>query len=85
MSAEENAEQIKNAIKGINTNGRDIKVALMCCIVNGHGEARECDVGIAGGRGEAVLFRHGEIIGKITEENIIPTLLNEIEKIVTEK
>ena len=79
------SQKFKNAINGINTNGRDIKVALMGCIVNGPGEARECDVGIAGGRGEAVLFRHGEIIGKITEENIIPTLLNEIEKIVTEK
>lgn len=75
----------KMAIQGLNTNGKNIKVALMGCVVNGPGEARECDVGIAGGRGEAVLFRHGEILGKISENDIIPTLVKEIKKIITEK
>ena len=55
-----------------------VKVALMGCVVNGPGEAREADVGIAGGVGEAVLFRHGEIVEKIPEEEIISRLIAEI-------
>lgn len=61
---------------------RPVKVAVMGCVVNGPGEARECDVGIAGGKGEAMLFRKGEICGKIPEDNILPTLIGEVEKIV---
>ena len=79
------SQRFKEAIEHIDTNGKDIKVALMGCVVNGPGEAKECDVGIAGGKGEAVLFKHGEIIGKINENEIIPTLVKEIEKIITEK
>ena len=74
------SNKFKEAIKNINTNGKDIKIALMGCVVNGPGEAKECDFGIAGGKGEAVLFRHGEIIGKISEDMIIPSLLDEIER-----
>ena len=59
------SKSFKNAIDGIDTHGKDIKVALMGCVVNGPGEAKECDIGIAGGKGEAVLFRKGEIICKI--------------------
>ena len=55
-----------------------VKVALMGCVVNGPGEAREADVGIAGGIGEAVLFRHGEIVEKIAEEEIINRLVSEV-------
>ena len=55
-----------------------IKVALMGCVVNGPGEAREADIGIAGGQGEAVLISKGEIIRKISEESIIETLIREI-------
>ena len=73
------SNRFKDAIKNINTNGKDIKIALMGCIVNGPGEARECDFGIAGGIGEAVLFREGKIVGKIPENKIIETLLQEIE------
>lgn len=73
------SQKFKSAIKNVDTNGKDIKVALMGCVVNGPGEAKECDFGIAGGVGEAVLFRNGEIIGKIKEEDIIPCLLTEIE------
>lgn len=57
-----------------------IKVALMGCVVNGPGEAREADVGIAGGNGEALLFEHGEIIRKINEENIIGELIGYIKE-----
>lgn len=73
------SEKFKKAIENINTNGKDIKIALMGCIVNGPGEAKECDFGIAGGINEAVLFRNGQIVGKISEEQIISVLLNEIE------
>ena len=55
-----------------------VKVALMGCAVNGPGEARQADVGIAGGNGEAVLFRHGEIVEKIPEEQIVERLLREV-------
>ncbi len=55
-----------------------VKVALMGCVVNGPGEAREADVGIAGGVHEALLFRHGEIVEKIPEDQIIPRLIAEI-------
>lgn len=58
-----------------------IKVALMGCIVNGPGEAREADIGIAGGIGEAALIAHGEIIEKIPEDTIIERLITEIKKI----
>ena len=59
---------------------KDIKVALMGCVVNGPGEAREADIGIAGGRGEAVLIKKGVIVEKIGEENIISRLVEEIKK-----
>ena len=55
-----------------------MKVALMGCAVNGPGEAREADAGVAGGRGDAVLFRRGEIIRKIGEDEIISALISEI-------
>lgn len=58
-----------------------IRVALMGCVVNGPGEAREADVGIAGGKGEAVLIKKGEIIRKIPEADILSCLIEEIKKI----
>lgn len=74
------SNRFKEAIKNVETNGKDIKIALMGCVVNGPGEAKECDFGIAGGKGEAVLFRNGQIVGKISEDKIIETLLAEIEE-----
>ena len=62
-----------------------VKVALMGCAVNGPGEAREADVGIAGGKGEAVLFRRGEIIEKIPERDIVERLLREVRAIKESK
>lgn len=59
---------------------KPITVALMGCAVNGPGEAREADIGIAGGKGEALLIKKGEIIRKISEENIISELIDEINK-----
>ena len=60
---------------------KPVKVALMGCVVNGPGEAREADIGIAGGIGEGLLFAHGEIIEKIPEEKIIATLRQKIKEI----
>lgn len=55
-----------------------IKVALMGCVVNGPGEAREADIGIAGGDGEAVLISHGNLLGKLPEGDIVEALINYI-------
>lgn len=59
-----------------------LKVAIMGCVVNGPGEAREADIGVAGGKGEAVLIKHGEIVRKIPENDIVPTLIAEIKAMV---
>lgn len=58
-----------------------LKVAIMGCAVNGPGEAREADIGVAGGKGEAILIRKGEILRKIPEEDIVGTLIREIKKL----
>lgn len=72
------AEAVDQAMRGV---PEPLKVAVMGCVVNGPGEAREADVGIAGGRGMGLLFRHGEIIKKIPESEMLTELLQEIEKI----
>ena len=59
---------------------KDITVAVMGCVVNGPGEAKAADIGIAGGDGCGLLFKHGEIIRKIPEEKLLDELLKEIEK-----
>ncbi len=56
------------------------KVAVMGCVVNGPGEAREADLGLAGGEGEGLLFRRGEVLRKIPEEEFLPALREELEK-----
>lgn len=63
---------------------RRIKVAVMGCIVNGPGEARDADVGIAGGLSDAMLFREGEIVCKIPEGEVLNVLIEEIKKITEE-
>ena len=65
--------------KYLNYVNKDIHVAVMGCAVNGPGEAKEADLGVAGGNGEAILFKKGEIIRKIKEENIIEELKKEID------
>jgi len=66
------AEQVETALRGCK---KDITVAVMGCVVNGPGEAREADFGLAGGRGEAVLFKKGEIVSKVAEHDMVPALL----------
>lgn len=72
------ANAVENRLSGLDKN---IKVAVMGCAVNGPGEARDADVGIAGGRGEGLIFRHGEILKKVPEEKLIDALMEEIEKL----
>ncbi|MCY6372512.1 flavodoxin-dependent (E)-4-hydroxy-3-methylbut-2-enyl-diphosphate synthase [Clostridium ganghwense] len=59
---------------------KNLKVAIMGCVVNGPGEAREADIGIAGGVGEGLIFKKGEIIKKVKEDKLIDELINEINK-----
>ena len=61
-----------------------IKVSVLGCAVNGPGEAKEADIGIAGARGEGLLFRHGKIIRKIPEEKMVEELKKEIDKLAEE-
>ena len=56
----------------------DIKVAVMGCVVNGPGEAKEADIGIAGGKGEGLLIKKGEVVRKMPEEELLPTLREEL-------
>lgn len=72
------AKAVEAALENIE---KDIKVAVMGCVVNGPGEAREADIGIAGGDGCAVLFQHGEILRKVPESDIVRELMMEIEKL----
>jgi len=66
-------------------NDISINVALMGCVVNGPGEAREADVGIAGGIGEALLFEHGKAVRKVPEDKIIETLITYIKENYTQR
>ena len=72
------AKEVEAALEHVE---KDIKVAVMGCVVNGPGEAREADIGIAGGDGCAVLFRKGTVLRKVAEEEIVQELLAEIEKL----
>lgn len=60
---------------------KNIKVAVMGCVVNGPGEAREADVGIAGGKGVGLVFKKGEVIRRVKEEELVSALMEEIEKL----
>ena len=60
---------------------RDITVAVMGCVVNGPGEAKEADIGIAGGDGCGLLFQKGEILRKVDEDDLLDALMDEIERL----
>uniref|UniRef100_A0A831XMA9 4-hydroxy-3-methylbut-2-en-1-yl diphosphate synthase (flavodoxin) n=1 Tax=Geobacter metallireducens TaxID=28232 RepID=A0A831XMA9_GEOME len=76
------AQEVESRLAAIEA---PITVAVMGCVVNGPGEAREADVGIAGGRGEGLLFRHGEIVRKVPESEMADALVAEVEQMVKEK
>ena len=69
------ANQVEQMVADISL---DIKVAVMGCAVNGPGEAKEADIGIAGGLGEGLLFRHGEIVRKVPEDQLLAALQEEL-------
>ncbi|MDI9449461.1 MAG: flavodoxin-dependent (E)-4-hydroxy-3-methylbut-2-enyl-diphosphate synthase [Bacillota bacterium] len=72
------AEEVEERLKNLKKN---IRVAVMGCVVNGPGEAREADVGIAGGSGEGLIFRKGVVIRKVPEAELVDELMKEIETI----
>lgn len=72
------ANEVEKRIQNIK---KPIKVAVMGCAVNGPGEAREADIGIAGGDGVGIIFSHGEILRKVPQDKIVEELMKEIEKL----
>jgi len=70
-------------LKGRYPDVKNLKIAIMGCSVNGPGEARQADIGIAGGKGKFALFKKGIIIGSYPEKSIVEKLINEIEKMLT--
>ena len=72
------AREVERRLEGC---GKNITVAVMGCVVNGPGEAAAADVGIAGGKGEGLVFRRGEILYKVPEDKLVEALMEEIEKL----
>jgi (E)-4-hydroxy-3-methylbut-2-enyl-diphosphate synthase len=73
--------QLEEKLEGIK---KPIKIAVLGCVVNGPGEASEADIGIAAGKGVAILYRKGEVVKKVREDEIVSTILEEVEKFGTE-
>ena len=70
------AHQVETLVSGMPL---DLKVAVMGCVVNGPGEAKEADIGIAGGRGEGLLIKKGEVVKKVPEDQLLQVLKDELE------
>ena len=70
------AKEVEARLHGVNV---PVKVAVMGCVVNGPGEARDADIGVACGKGQGALFVHGEVVRKVPEEDIVDELMKEIE------
>ena len=77
MSAE-----VEKRLEGIKT---PLRVAVMGCVVNGPGEAREADFGIAGGNGQGVLFRKGKVLRTVSEDDLVDELMKEINQYLAEE
>lgn len=75
------AERVEKALANLQTR---MTVAVMGCVVNGPGEAREADIGICGGRGEGLIIRKGEVLYKVPENELLPKLIAEIEAMTGE-
>lgn len=76
------AKEIENLLEN---NKSNLKVAVMGCVVNGPGEAKEADIGIAGGDGYGVIFKKGKVFKKVEEENLVKELVNEINNMASKK
>lgn len=72
------AKEVERSVKNIN---KDIHIAVMGCVVNGPGEAREADIGVAGGKKAGAIFAKGKVIRTVSEDKILPELLKEIKKL----
>lgn len=72
------AEEVENRLADCEKN---IKVAIMGCVVNGPGEARDAHIGLAGGKGEGLIFKKDKIVKKVKEENLVEELIKEIESL----
>ena len=72
------ANRVEAALEHVD---KDITVAVMGCVVNGPGEAREADIGVTGGNGEGLLFRKGEILCKVPQDQLVERLMEEIERL----
>lgn len=70
-------KELEDALAGVK---KPVKIALLGCVVNGPGEASEADIGIAAGKGVGILYRKGEVVRRIKEEEIVQTILEEVEK-----
>ncbi|KHO62511.1 4-hydroxy-3-methylbut-2-en-1-yl diphosphate synthase [Thermoanaerobacter sp. YS13] len=75
------AEEVEKKTRNIK---KPLKVAVMGCVVNGPGEAKEADIGIAGGDGEGIVFKKGKVYKKVKEEELVEELMKEIEKLLEE-
>src|SRR5213079_1150506 len=76
------AKEVEDEFKGLN---EEIHIAVMGCEVNGPGEARAADLGVAGGKGIGLIFKKGEIIRKVPEAEIVDALMDEVKKLAAEK
>ena len=74
------AAKVEKLVENMNLS---IKVAVMGCVVNGPGEAKEADIGIAGGKGEGLLLRKGEVVRKVPEENLLDALKEELDRLAS--
>jgi (E)-4-hydroxy-3-methylbut-2-enyl-diphosphate synthase len=70
-------KQLEEKLEGVK---KPVKIAVLGCVVNGPGEASEADIGIAAGKGVAILYRKGEVVKRVKEEDIVATILEEVEK-----
>lgn len=75
------AQAVNEEVAGLSSN-KPLTIAVMGCAVNGPGEAREADLGVAGGQGGGLLFAKGEVIGRYSEEELLPALLNKIRELI---
>jgi len=76
------AEQVERHLQ---TMRSPLKVAVMGCVVNGPGEAKEADIGIAGGHGVGIIFKKGQLFRKVPEAELLPVLLEELNKMEAER
>ena len=76
------AEQVEHYIQTVK---KPLKIAVMGCVVNGPGEAKEADIGVAGGKGTGIIFKKGKLFKKVAEKDLLPVFLGELEEMLDEK